>query len=250
MTNKEFSDGFDVLINSYSQSIDDPLVIAGLNFDEYEKSLFLTQAEEQLVKALYKGGYGVDAFEETEEVRRQLSNLVKQQTYKSTNKVTEVGSLDNTKDKYSHIIFKLPSDCWYIIYEQVTNGSNDSCLGGMASDVVPVTHDVFNRTCRNPFRGPNNNRVIRLDRGEEYVELVSSFSIGTYIIRYLKRPSPIILVSLEGTGVSINKETKATECELSDLVHQNILEIAVKLAIASRVSTTASNKTKEKSDDD
>jgi hypothetical protein len=40
MTTDEFSNEFDILANSYSDSIGNQL----LKFDEYEKSIFLTQA--------------------------------------------------------------------------------------------------------------------------------------------------------------------------------------------------------------
>ena len=89
MNAKEFSDGFDVYMNSYSQSVGDPLILGGLNFDEYEKSVFLTQAQEQLVKHLYKGSYGYTGFEETEELRRQLDALVKQEDYGPDNAISD-----------------------------------------------------------------------------------------------------------------------------------------------------------------
>lgn len=249
MTTEEFSSGFDVYMNSYSQSLGDPFVMGGLNFDEYEKSLFLTEAQEQFVKALYKGAYNNDSFEETEELRRQLDCLVAQHKYTADDNVSE--SVAPISDGKKHTVFKLDDDCWYIIYENAINGSDESCLGGMSSDVVPTPHDIYNRTRNNPFRGPNNNRVLRLDRGNNYVELVSSFPIGTYIVRYLKRPDPIILVSLQGTGLSINNKQEEATCKLNDVVHRNILELAVKLAYASRsIGTTSTSKKNKDSDDD
>ena len=43
MTNEEFSNEFDTLVNSNSASL--PL-LTPLGFDEYEKSVFLTKAQE------------------------------------------------------------------------------------------------------------------------------------------------------------------------------------------------------------
>ena len=40
MTTEEFSNEFDVLLNSYSSG--------GVEFNEYEKSIFLTKAQEDL----------------------------------------------------------------------------------------------------------------------------------------------------------------------------------------------------------
>ena len=45
----------------------------------YEKSVFLTRAEESVVTGLYRGTFG-DAFEATEEVLEYLSSLVRQGT--------------------------------------------------------------------------------------------------------------------------------------------------------------------------
>lgn len=250
MNAKEFSDGFDVYMNSYSQSVGDPLILGGLNFDEYEKSVFLTQAQEQLVKHLYKGSYGYTGFEETEELRRQLDALVKQEDYGPGNAINDEQTAKPIKDSKTHTIFKLPDECWYIIYESAINGEEGSCFYDQSCDIYPVSHDIYNRTIRNPFRGPNNNRVLRLDRGENYVELVSSFPIGKYIVRYIERPTPIILIDLEGTGLTINGETTSDAtypCTLNSVVHQNILELAVKLAYASRATTatTKSNSSDE-----
>ena len=250
MTEKEFSDGFDVYMNSYSQSVGDPLILGGLNFDEYEKSVFLTEAQEQYVKHLYKGGYAVSGFEETEELRRQLDSLVKQENYTPDKAKQEVEGKEDInplklKDGKIHTVFELPTKCWYIVYESAINGEENSCYSGMSCDIYPVPHDIYNRTLRNPFRGPNNRRVLRLDRGDHQVELVSSFPIGKYIIRYIERPAPIILISLEDTGLTINGESKKSTCLLNDVVHQEILELAVKLAYASKASTTASKKTSD-----
>ena len=46
MTTEEFSNEFDVLINSYSRykDFDNKEILDSIEFNEYEKSLFLTQA--------------------------------------------------------------------------------------------------------------------------------------------------------------------------------------------------------------
>lgn len=70
MTNPEFSIEFDILYNNISSN-----KAPGLN--EYEKSVFLTKAQEQIVTELYSGrNTTYNSFEETEEQRRYLSNLV------------------------------------------------------------------------------------------------------------------------------------------------------------------------------
>ena len=228
MTNEEFSNEFDNLVNS--NSIIKPFGVDStpLGFDEYEKSMFLTKAQESIVISLYNGNLTGDSFEKTEELRRYLSGLVK--TYSTTDKVEGKGL---TKDSY---FFNLPKDTWFITYEAVVSQDTKlGCAKGTIMEVVPVTQDELYKTNRNPFRMPNKRRVLRLDVEGDTVELISAYSIAEYQIRYLSKPEPIILVDLPD-GLSINGLTKATECKLNPAIHRVILEMAVSLALKSRTS--------------
>ena len=72
MTTKEFSDMFDTLLNSYSlqNGFGDTNSLREVVLDEYEKSVFLTRAQEQLIISYYSGNNsGGEAFENTEEYR-------------------------------------------------------------------------------------------------------------------------------------------------------------------------------------
>ena len=57
MAREEFSNGFDVLVNSYKRfkDFDKQELLDSIEFNEYEKSLFLTKAQEELVISLYNG---------------------------------------------------------------------------------------------------------------------------------------------------------------------------------------------------
>ena len=94
-----------------------------------------------------------------------------------------------------------------------------------------MKHDDWHRSKYNPFRRPNKNRIIRLDFGESISELVSEYSIESYKIRYLSKPTPIVLLDLE-EGLEIDGESNITQCKLHTALHRTILEYAVKLAIA------------------
>lgn len=228
MTNEEFSNEFDNLVNS--NSIIKPFGVDStpLEFDEYEKSMFLTKAQESVVISLYNGNLTGDSFEKTEELRRYLSSLVK--TYSTSDKVEGEGL---TRDSY---FFNLPEDTWFITYEAVVSQDTKlGCAKGTIMEVVPVTQDELYKTNRNPFRMPNKRRVLRLDVEGNTVELISAYSIAEYQIRYLSKPEPIILVNLPD-GLSINGLTQATECKLNPAIHRVILEMAVSLALKSRTS--------------
>ena len=226
MTNKEFSDGFSTLLNSFG-------VTPNITLDEYEKSTFLTNAQEQLIIDIYSGRniiYG-KSFEQTEEIRRYLSNLV--ETYETSTKVT--GKLGLSKDS---VFFEIPQDTWFITYEVAfLKDSRLGCLDGIEASVVPLPQDDLYRAKDSPFRGPSKDRVLRLDIKSDLAELISKYNVDKYLMRYISQPTPIILVDLPD-GLSINGVSTESECELNPVVHRAILERAVQLAIMSKTQLT------------
>ena len=226
MTNKEFSDGFSTLLNSFG-------VTPNITLDEYEKSTFLTNAQEQLIIDIYSGRniiYG-KSFEQTEEIRRYLSNLV--ETYETSTKVT--GKLGLSKDS---VFFEIPQDTWFITYEVAfLKDSRLGCLDGIEASVVPLPQDDLYRAKDNPFRGPSKDRVLRLDIKSDLAELISKYNVDKYLMRYISQPTPIVLVDLPD-GLSINGVSTESECELNPVVHRAILERAVQLAIISKTQLT------------
>ena len=55
MTTTEFSQAFDAQISAYNESLDSANADKGLSFGEYEKSVFLTRAQDELVLTFYSG---------------------------------------------------------------------------------------------------------------------------------------------------------------------------------------------------
>lgn len=229
MTTEEFSNEFDTLLNSYSNVEPFGKVPNTVEVDEYEKSVFLTNAQEEIVIDLYNGKNPFrDSFEKTEEIRRYLSDLIR--TYTTSTKEEGYTGLSNKS-----VFFKLPEDLWFITYEAVNLKDDElGCMDGEGISVIPVTQDEYHRIKKNPFRGPNERRAVRLDLSEKVVEIVSKYNIDTYLVRYLARPRPIILSKLPD-NLSINGVSDKTECELNPVIHRTILERAVKLAIRSKV---------------
>lgn len=231
---KEFSDEFDILLNSYSTTPpygDENKLDITLN--EYEKSVFLTKAQDDIVIELYTGKnqFG-DSFEKTEEIRRYLSDLVK--TVELSEKLTGYTGVSK-----SSMFFKLPEDVWFITYESATlKDERLGCLDGEEATIVPVTQDEYCRIAKNPFRGPSKGRAVRLDIGDGVIEIISDYNIDKYLVRYLSRPKPIILEDL--SELSVNGVEVRTECELNPVIHRAILERAVRLAIISKTQVSGS----------
>lgn len=232
MTTEEFSNEFDALLNTYSNSTEFGKLHNTLELDEYEKSVFLTKAQEEIVIGIYNGDNpSGNSFENTEEIRRYLSSLIK--TYTTTDKKTGYIGLSN-----SSVFFELPLDLWFITYEAVNLSDSElGCKNGENISVIPITQDEYHRIKNNPFRGTNERRVLRLDLDNKTAELISKYKINKYLIRYLAKPSPIILSTLP-EELSINGEHIKTECKLNSVIHRTILERAVKLALISKSPNT------------
>ena len=225
MTIEEFSNEFDVLLNSYAAN--NPFGIGqGLTqLDEYEKSVLLTEAQESIVRDLYNGKLTGEGFESTEEQRRNLDSLIN--TLELTSKdISKPKMSDNSK------FFQLPSDVWFITYESVLLSDESlGCKNNTRADVIPIRQDEYNIIKNNPFRGPSDKRVLRIDTGSSVIELISKYTIQSYFIKYLSKPKPIILQDITDENLSINGETKRMECKLNTVLHRTILERAVALAI-------------------
>lgn len=191
MTLSEFSIEFDVLYNNISSN-----QAPGLT--EYEKSIFLTQAQESLVVELYKGSLG-DSFENTEEVTRYLSSLVK--------------TISQSTD------YTIPEDCLFIV--SVTDVKSNMVI-------VPTTHDRAIKEKKNPFKN-NTERLLYLSEGNKII-LLGDLPNSTINISYLSKPEPIILEPL--SGFTINGKSEESNTNLPESLHRTILLKAVQLAKA------------------
>lgn len=219
MTNQEFSNEFDILYNNIASN-------QAPGLDEYEKSVFLTDAQDSLVLEIITGkNLTGDSFEKTEEIRQYLTNITKTAVL-TKSEVTEIHKISSKSTLYN-----TPEDLWITTYESVTFDDAKVGCNPEYIAVFPVTQDEFTRIIKNPFRKASKNRVLRLNIADK-IELVSEYNIKDYTIRYIKRLSPIILEDLS-EGLSIKGQNTKTECELNPALHEAILERAVQLAKAS-----------------
>lgn len=230
MSNEEFSNEFDTLINSFKPDNDG----ISLSFDEYEKSVFLTKAQDEIVEGLYTGKLLGESFESSEQIRRYLAPLVRTVSLPCIKELNGV-PIEGLSDKSVFAILPdYPNEVWFITYESVILNSDCPCINGKEVQVIPVTQDEYHRVKRNPFRKPNSRKVLRLDINDSRVELISEEDIRSYLIRYISRPEPIILTTLPDI-LSISNETVEIECKLNSGIHRMILEVAVNMAIRSRI---------------
>lgn len=230
MTVDEFRNEFDLLYNNIMSDM-----APGL--DDYERSVFLTQAQEELVSQLYSGSGNFNGFEATEQVRRNLANLIEKRTALMQNP-TAIG---NGYYEYTISLAGLAYSTLVLLAERVELQDSDCCNNKKWVSVVPVKYDELNRVLENPFRRPNNFRVIRVDMGTEMVKIIAnSQQAFTYEYECLKRPSPIVLGDFTGTGFSINGRSTPATCALDESLHRPIIRYAVQLAAASWASNNKS----------
>ena len=225
MNIQEFSNSFDTLLQPYiaKESFSEQNNLA---FDEYEKSVFLTKAQEQIVLELYQ------ELEQSEEVRKYLSNLIKTDNY------APVGEQDETliNNNFKSYKVEISNDILFMIYEQCTLSDENNCINNKIVSVVPTIHDDLDKVLKNPFKSPNSRKVIRLDFDNK-IELISKYNISNYKVRYLKRPNPIILVALEDNLSINNGDTKVSNGETNPILHERIVQRAVQLAVQSKVKS-------------
>ena len=224
MNAKEFSNTFDTLLQPYitKESFSEQNNLA---FDEYEKSIFLTKAQEQIVLELYQ------ELEQSEEVRKYLSNLIKTANFAPIGEQDE-SLINNTFKSYK---VELRDTILFMIYEQCTLSDENNCINGRIVSVVPTIHDDLDKVLKNPFKSPNSRKVIRLDFDNK-IELISKYNISNYKVRYLKKPNPIILVKLED-NLSVDNSAEVSSGETNPILHERIVQRAVQLAVQSKVKS-------------
>lgn len=235
MTAVEMRNLFNVLYNNIMSN-----QAPGLN--EYEISVFLTKGEFEIVKNYFnpKGNKYQEGFDDSRKRQIDFSNLLKVSTD------TVIISPSSKLDPRS-VCFVLPSDVMFILNEWSASALNNRAVSSDIANyitVVPITPDEYQRLMTKPYKYPPLGQAWRLlnsgsyNRGAshigDYVELISSNSILSYSVRYVKMPSPIITSDL-GTGVSIHGEHNRRDCQLDPILHEEIVQRAVELAKAAYI---------------
>lgn len=224
MTTSEFSNEFDVLYNNITSN-------QAPGLDEYEKSVFLTKAQDEILKSYFdpslnKAQEGFDGGQ-----RRQIdfSKVTKVHAVSSVTASAKFVPQSNAKS------VTLPTDALMIVNERIEVTGRGT--GSTWLTVVPIQYSEFDRLMSKPFKRPlkwQAWRVIAVDTSVS-ADIVPGIgdTISKYEARYVKRPKPIILATLEG-GLSIGgaSNTSVSECELDEILHREILQRAVEMAKA------------------
>ena len=228
------SDQFDVLFSNITSN-----QAPGLN--EYEKSLFLTKAEKEIVKNYFTassvGNTTKEGFDDSAKRQADFSVLMRTGacstvTMSATNKIDERSK-----------VFSYPDDVFIVINETVK-------VGSAIKQVIPLRYDEYTRLMSKPFKRPLKNQVWRLINSGSVtgtvavkrVEIIAGVGedVSSYSVRYVRVPKPIIVADLDGLTID-GQGTASSECEIDPILHEDILQRAVELAKIAWTSTGQDN---------
>ena len=219
MNNLEFSNEFDILYNQVMSNAAPPL-------NEYEKSVFLTKAQEQILRNYFSPKTNNPQEGVNDSQKRELD----------FHKLITINSCEETEgvryDDRSYL-FKMPSDIFAILNEKIKTEE------GKLKEVKQIHYSDYNRMMNKPFKYPLKNQAWRLSitKDSSLAEIIGGLEdiIIEYNIRYIRNPKPIILIDLDDYDVQINNQSKFSECELNESIHREIIELAVYLAKVSYI---------------
>lgn len=212
MTPREMQNDFEYKVNRYDSEL---IIESDIIFH------WLNVAQDREVKNRYSGNNqkGI-SFEQNQQITEDLSTLVKEEQLAVT-----PGPLGTDKPNSSSVI--LPTDLLYTVGEEVTIQFNDirgQYVITKRQGITECTSDTYTRRVADPYSEHilhyETAKPLRLFKSN-YVELVSdgNYSIPLYHIRYIRIPNAITL-----SGAS---------CELPEHLHQEIVDRAVTLFLAS-----------------
>ena len=231
MTASEFSQEFDILYNNIASN-----QAPGLT--EYEKSVFLTKAQDEIIKNYFTGKPNGNKYQEgVEDSAKRYSD------FSCLIKVDYIDAEDDvqTIDQRGRIIY-LPDDlmitlneAFYVHYKLMDSLSQDEpqLIRTIVRDtyqVVPITLGEYQRLMSKPSNDPLKRQVWKLmgnnASGNGSIEIIPHWrdvryipteneatngynAVGTYTlkIRYIRRPYPIIIQDLSAQGLTINGQT-------------------------------------------
>lgn len=155
MTTQEFSNEFDVLYNNIMSN-------QAPGLDEYEKSIFLTKAQEELVRDYFnsRNVKNAQGFDDNQKRQYDFSTLLSSITlpdFIDTYRALSVfGSVYNTIFDNRAKIYIAPSDLFLVINESIEDSAK------RRYSVLPISYDEYNRLMLKPYGFPLKRQAWRI----------------------------------------------------------------------------------------
>jgi len=171
---------------------------------------FLNKAQQEFIE---QRAYGTNpkrtGLEEDQKRWDDLREIIK--NYETTTFTSGA----NNKDNGSFV--SLPTDYRHSIEEEVkiTYTDCNNLTATKKVPVIPITHDRYNKTIRDPFNKPDEDNILRLGYEGDVVELITdgTVTLSNYYLRYLKEPQVIQY------GTQYVTPTADVDCELAAHTH-------------------------------
>lgn len=162
MTIIEFSNQFDILYNNITSN-----QAPGLN--EYEKSVFLTKAQDEIVKNYFEasslGNTVKKGFDDTILRQMDFSSLMTTREYQD-------GIIGESTLDPRAIVYDIPeNDNVYIVINESLHLMDDNGVVKGVRQVVPLSYLEYSRLMLKPFKQPIKNQAWRLITGGKRGEL-------------------------------------------------------------------------------
>lgn len=230
MTAQEFNTRFDVLYNNITSN-------QAPGLDELEKSVFLTKAQDEIIKNYFlrQSNPKQAGFDNNQKRQTDFSNIIS---------IYDINTTDNSS-KFTEAVYatqssanniELPTDLFLVINELVNSS-------GRWLVVKSISFDEYDRLMQKPFKYPTYNQAWRLIVNTNKADVIvgPNEEISQYRMRYIRIPKPIIIGDLGGltingytfisTGTPSSTQISGDNpCELDESLHEEILQRAVELA--------------------
>ena len=165
MTTQEFSNEFDVLYNNIMSN-------QAPGLDEYEKSVFLTKAQLEILKNYFnpKGNKYGQGFDENAKRQIDFSTLI---TVAKPSLYTPTGDYVKFDDRSQ--LYKMPSDILLVLNETGINTVENGVKRLIS--IVPMNYEEYARLMSKPYKQPLKYQGWRLFHSTGGVDFISEVVI-------------------------------------------------------------------------
>lgn len=257
MTSLEFSNEFEILYNNIMSN-------QSPGIDEYEKSVFLTKAQLELVKNYFnpRSNKTQEGYDDSAKRQYDFSvlNTVKKYFAEEYNEIdfedgndnehsiithlkTNILGEDEMDIKFNRYFYKTPYDFLFFINEEAfverVIPARENLKQRNAAIVTPINFNDYTILRGGTYKYPVSKnecwKLITNKKDENEIIAPYNYKIVAYTLRYVRKPKPIILTDIQseyGTTIDGEGNTLSPVCELPEAIHPEIVQRAVELAKA------------------
>lgn len=245
MNSKEFSSEFDILYNNIMSN-------KAPSIDEYEKSVFLTKAQDELIKNYFNRSNKYRAGATDNEKRNaDFDHLIRiAELEKGINFSGKLYDKSILLESLNEPYLMVLNETCYVSKEiktKVYNEEDDEYIEEKKTievplTVIPVNFHILGRFLSRNFKYPPKGQCWKYESINSDQELVlpPGCQFKSFRCRYVAKPDPIILCDLtafpedeNGLPLSIEGISYESLCKLNPSIHPEILQRAVELAAIS-----------------